>query len=165
MMRRPRSGDPSASAERQWKLSPGRCVARYALMTLLTVLAVIAGWIAAAAAFLAVAAASSSIPLLLAAGGVACLLAAAGAGRLGARLARLARASRYAAVTGLAGTALLAAVCSATVLRPLPGPARDRVRPGAAAEPARDGQRPVRQHLHHQEHAAHAHGYPHPAGV
>jgi proline iminopeptidase len=104
-------------------------VSRYALIIVLTALAVIAGWVAAAAAFFAAAVVASSVPLLLAAAVCACLLVTAGAGRLAARLARLARAGRYAAAAGLAGPALLAAVCSATVLQPLPSTPAARQRP------------------------------------
>lgn len=126
MVRRHTASEPAARAA-------GPRLARYALISLLTVLTVIAGWAVAAAVFFAVAAVSSTIPLMLTAAVAACLLAAAGGGRLAAKLAWLAHPGRYAAVTGLAATALLAGVCSVTVLQPLPSAPWARHQPTAPA--------------------------------
>ena len=131
MVRRHMASESAAGAAGPRRPSPGCRLARYALVTLLTVLAVIAGWAVAALVFFAVAAAASTIPLLLAAAVAACLLAAAGGGRLAAKLARLAHPGRYAAGVGLAATVLLAGVCSATVLQPLPSAPWARHRPAA----------------------------------
>lgn len=131
-MTRHREGSPVVTAARR-RMAPGRRAVRYALATVLTVLAVILGWVAAAAVFFAVAAAASSIPVLLAAAVCACLLVTLGVGRLAAKLGRLAWPRRYAAGVGLAGTALLAAACSATVLQPLSSTPAARQSPAAPA--------------------------------
>ena len=132
-MRRHMASESAAGAAGPRRPLPGRRLARYALIGLLTVLAVIAGWAVAALVFFAVAAAASTIGLLLAAAVAACLLAAAGGGRLAAKLARLAHPGRYAAGVGLAATALLAGGCSATVLQPLPSAPGGRHQPAAPA--------------------------------
>lgn len=107
---------PTPSENPSWR----RRLSRNALIILLTALAVLAGWVAGIAVFFAVAAVLSSVTLLLAMAVCACLLATAGAGRLAARLVRLSRAGWYGGGVGVAGTALLVGVSSATVMQPLP---------------------------------------------
>jgi proline iminopeptidase len=133
MKRRFRSEASSVRTSAPGGRSPGRSAARNALLAVLTVLAVIAGWAAAVIVFFAVAGISSSIPVLLAAAVCACLLVTAGACLLVARLARVIRTGRYPACTSLAGTALLAVACSATVLQPLPSTPGARQAPIAPA--------------------------------
>ena len=123
----------SAGSARQRRLSPGRRVARCCVIALLAVLALFAGWVAAVTVLFAVAHAVSSIPVLLTAAVCASLLVNVGVSRLAGRAARLARPRWYAAAVGLAGTALLVAACSATVLQPLPSTASARRPPPAPA--------------------------------